>query len=136
MDKKSKKVLILSAISLVILIAAAVIIYFVVRPQGIGGAKDIVVSVVLTDGSAKEHPISTDEEFLRGALEQAELVSGAETEFGLFISTVDGVTANEAEQEWWCVTKGGEALMYGVDEIAIADGDHYELTLTVGYDDF
>ena len=36
-------------------------------------------------------------------------------------------------QEWWCFTKNGETLMTGVDDTMIADGEHYEATLTVGW---
>ena len=47
--------------------------------------------------------------------------------------TVDGVTADEAKQQWWCFTKGGETLMSGVDTTPIEDGDCCEITLTTGW---
>ena len=52
---------------------------------------------------------------------------------GLFFYTVDVETVDDANQEWWCLTKGGESLMTGADSTPIADGDQFELTLTVGY---
>ena len=70
---------------------------------------------------------------LRGALEQAALIAGEEGEYGLFVKTVDGVTANDANQEWWCLTKGGEMWNYGADATELSNGDTYELTFTVGY---
>lgn len=77
--------------------------------------------------------ISTDAEFLRGALEQENLIAGDESQYGLFVKTVNGITADDANQEWWCFTKGGETLFTGVDTTPIADGDKFEITLTVGY---
>ena len=47
--------------------------------------------------------------------------------------TVDGETADESIQQWWCITKGGEMLMTGVDDTMIADGEAYEFTLTTGW---
>ena len=47
--------------------------------------------------------------------------------------TVDGETVNESNQEWWCLTKGGEMHNYGVDDTEIADGEHYEFVFTVGW---
>lgn len=49
------------------------------------------------------------------------------------LKSVDGETVDDANQEWWCLTKGGESLMTGADSTPIADGDQFELTLTVGY---
>ena len=68
------------------------------------------------------------------ALDEQKLIEGTESEYGIYIKTVDGITANEENQEWWCITKGGETLFTGADTTPIADGDHFELTLTVGYD--
>ena len=66
-------------------------------------------------------------------LEQEGLVAGEESEYGLFVKTVDGYTADDSNQEWWCFTKNGESLTTGVDTTPIADGEHFEATLTVGY---
>ena len=67
-------------------------------------------------------------------LEEQELISGDDSGATLFVTTVDGYTADSANEEWWCFTKGGEDMMTGVDDTVIADGDKYEITLTVGYD--
>ena len=68
-----------------------------------------------------------------GALEQEKLVEGEESQYGLFVKTVNGYTVDDSRQEWWCFTKGGETLFTGVDDTPIADGDKFEITLTVGY---
>ena len=62
------------------------------------------------------------------------LVNGTEGTYGLFITELNGVVANEAAQEWWCITKDGEMLNTGASDTPINDGDQFELTLTVGYE--
>ena len=93
----------------------------------------IVVSVTYKDGSEKEFTIVTDALNLRGALEQEDLIQGDESEYGLYVTAVDGEAADAGNQEWWCFNKGGEMLMTGVDDTLIADGDHYEIVFTVGW---
>ena len=96
------------------------------------GSKTITVDIVMYDGTTTK-TITTDAEYLRGALEQEKLVAGDESQYGLFVKTVNGYTVDDSKQEWWCFTKGGEALFTGVDDTPIADGDKFEITLTVGY---
>ena len=62
------------------------------------------------------------------------IVEDNQSAYGLYILTADGETVNEANQEWWKVSKDGEALSVGADSAPIADGDHFELVFTVGYD--
>ena len=132
--KQNKKLVIILSCVLAVLVAAFALIYIMNRPETNVGDKTITVEVVAADGSSKEYEINTNAEFLRGALEEKDLIAGDESEYGLFVKTVDGYTANDANQEWWCFTKGGETLFTGVDTTPIADGEHYEITLTVGYD--
>lgn len=97
------------------------------------GTKNITVEVIMADESSKSYEIKTDEEFLRGALDQENLIEGSESEYGFFVLTVDGYTVNDENQEWWALSKDGESLMTGVNDTPISDGDHFEITLTVGY---
>ena len=43
---------------------------------------------------------------------------------------MDGETAQDSLRQWWCITKGGEKVDTGVDATPIADGDHFELTMS------
>lgn len=132
MTKQTKKLLALAGAALV-LIAVLVGVWLMNAPQGAAGAKALELTVVYADGSADAFSFSTDAEFLRAALEEQQLVAGDESEYGLFIKTVNGVTADESQQQWWCVTKDGAEVMTGVDSTPIADGDHFELTLKTGW---
>ena len=133
MNKKRRNIIIAGAI-LLVLILGALLIWNRFKPTAVEGSKTITVQVVHKDESQKDFSIRTDAENLRGALEQEEgLIAGSESEYGLFVDTVDGETADMDAQEWWCITKGGETLMTGVDDTMIADGEHYEFTFTVGW---
>lgn len=128
---KKKKTLI-AVIVLIVAVILAGVAWMVWKPTGIAGSKTVVVEVI-TDDSAKEYKIRTDAEFLRGALEEQDLVAGEESEYGLFVKSMAGITADDSKQQWWCFTKGGADLFTGVDDTPIADGDAFEITLKTGY---
>jgi len=128
---KNKKSLI-ALVALVVVAATLLVVYFVTAEDPVAGSKTITVQMIYDDVD-RSVTISTDEEFLRGALEQEDLVVGTESQYGLFISAIDGRVADEAKQEWWGVTENGEMAATGVDEIVIEDGDHFELTLNTGW---
>lgn len=130
MTKKKSVVLLIVLIALVL---TAGLVWFMNRPQATDGAKHITVKVVHGDGSTKSFPIRTDAEILRQACEEQKLIAGKEGEYGLYVLTVDGETADESIQQWWCITKGGAEHFYGVDETMIQDGEQYEFTLKTGW---
>lgn len=133
MKKQTKKLWLIAGVAVVV-IAALVGCWLAFGPKaGPAGSKAIDVTVVYADASSDSFHISTDAEFLRGALEEQNLIKGTESEFGLFVSEVNGVAADGSQQQWWRFSKGGEDLMTGVDSTPIADGDAFEITLTTGY---
>ncbi len=132
MSKKTRNIIIALAV-LLVLVGGLYAVWNAYKPQAEVGGKSIVLEVVHGDESTKEFKIQTESENLRGALEQEGLIDGTESEYGLYVLTVDGETADEAAQEWWCFTKDGEMLMTGVDDTMIADGEQYEVKLAVGW---
>ena len=131
MSKNKKKIIAVTV--LLVLVAVSVLAYFTFGPKAIAGGKEIGVTVVHGDGSEKVFSLRTDAETLREALEPEGIIEGEDGPYGIYILTVDGETANEAEQQWWCITKGGETLTTGADDTMIADGDKYEITLKTGW---
>lgn len=131
--KKSNKKAIIAVIALVVIIAAFIGVYFATKKAPVEGEKTITVSVVDKDGASEEFTYQTDREFLGEVLQDEKLVEGETGEFGLFITSVNGITADESNQEWWCITKTGEQVNTSADQTPIADGESYELTLKVGY---
>ena len=133
MEKQTKKLWLIAGVA-VLVVAALVGCWLAFGPKADpAGGKIIDVTVIYADAASDEFHISTDAEFLRGALEEQKLIQGEESQYGLFVTTVNGVTADESQQQWWFFTKGGEALMAGVDSTPIANGDAFEITLTTGY---
>ena len=124
----------LLALAIVVLIAAVMFMaYNQFKPKAVQGLKEITVQIIVPEEETKEIVLHSDAEYLREALEEENLVKGSESDYGLFITEVNGRTANDANQEWWCITKGGEDVFTGVDTTPISDGEQYEITLTVGY---
>ncbi|MFU0826333.1 MAG: DUF4430 domain-containing protein [Lachnoclostridium sp.] len=117
---------------LAVVVAGMLLLYNRFRPKPTEGEKKITVEVIM-DGTNKSYEIQTNEDYLRGALEQVNLISGTESEYGLFVTTVDGRTADKSKQEWWCFTLNGQSINTSVDTTPIADGDHFEITLMAGY---
>ena len=127
---QKKKVL---GIALVICCVLAAILYFQFRPTPVAGEKEISVLVVHGDQSEKSFVYETDAEYLGEVLLDAALIDGTEGPYGLFVTTVDGETADESKQEWWCISKGGEMTQTSIDTTPITDQDQFELTLKTGY---
>ena len=132
-QKKTGKKVWWAVLGLIIVVAALVGVYLVFGPKGTAGEKTITVDVVLLDGSDTQTTITTDAEFLRGALEQENMIEGTESDYGLYVTTVNGVTADESKEQWWRFAKGGGVGETGVDSTPIADGDAFEITLVEGY---
>ena len=128
--KNNRKLLIIAGSCLAVLVVVFAVIYGVFMPKGQEGAKTIGLTVTFAQDNQKEYTIHTDAENLGDALKEEKLVEGTQGEYGLYIETVDGVTADAANQEWWCITEDGEMLNTSADLTPIADGEHYELTLS------
>lgn len=117
----------------VALLTGAFAVWQTYKPQAQAGGKTITVNIDHLEGDDTTCTIRTEEEYLRGALEQEGLIDGTEGEYGLYVLTVDGETADETQQQWWGYDVNGEMAPYGVDEQVVTDGDVYDFTLNVGW---
>ena len=131
--KTNLKKTLIPAAALILAVAVFFGVWSATRPAAQQGAKALTVEVVHGDGSSNTFSFRTDAEYLGRALVEQQIVEDNQGPYGLYILTADGETADDSLQEWWCITKGGESLMTGADETPVADGETYELTLTVGY---
>ncbi len=132
-EQKNTKKIVISLIALLSVAAVFFGIYRFTRQAATEGSKNITVEVIHRDTSLNTFTYSTDREYLGEVLKDEGLVSGEEGPYGMFIKSVDGETADESNQEWWCITKNNEKLGTSADQTPIADGEKYELTLTIGY---
>lgn len=75
--------------------------------------------------------LKTDRKILGDALSDHGLIAGEESQYGLFVKTVNGISADyDVDGYYWGFYKNGEYMMTGVDGAEISDGEHYELVRT------
>ena len=123
----------LAAIGFLLLLAVLAGVWRFSRPATQDGEKIITVEVVHKDGSEKSFDFQTDHEYLGAFLVEINLISGTESQFGIFVDTVDGETADYAvDHGWWQLLCDGEAAQTGADSVAIKDGSVYTWVYTIG----
>lgn len=91
--------------------------------------------VVITDldGNETTFEYTSSAPTVGEALVAEGLVEGHETEYGLYIDTVNGITADwDADQTYWAFYINGEYATTGIDGTEIAADTTYGLTLTKG----
>lgn len=92
------------------------------------GKTTVEVEFVIEDQSITI-TLKTDKETLGEALYEHSLINDPS-----FFDTANGIKADWNEnQSWWKVCKGGQMTMVGIDELILADGEHYEIIYTIGY---
>ena len=130
--KKSTRVL--SGIALMAaMIALFALVYSKFGPKSDEGSKTYTLEVVDDTGSTASYSGRTDAESLSGIMD--ELVAegnftydGSDSEYGLFISTVNGITADyDNDGAYWSIMVNGEYDQYGADSQPVSDGDDFEL---------
>ena len=92
------------------------------------GQTMFLFTVVDKDGNETNFEIHTDKETVGEALLDLELIAGEEGEFGLYVKTVNGITADyDVDQTYWAFYMDGEYAMSGVDVTTIEEGKTYAL---------
>lgn len=136
-EKKNNKKIIVIAAVIILLIALCTGMYFLyasTREQPVEGAKSVTVQVAdERDNYSFEEKYNTDEQYLGNFLDSQGIIGFTESQYGRYITSVQGYEANDEEQSWWCISVNGESAVTGVDEIVINDGDVYMLELKIGY---
>lgn len=83
-------------------------------------------TVVNLEGASKTYEIHTDETTVGAALQAVELIEGEESEFGLYVKTVDGITLDyDTDSAYWSFYVNDEYAMSGVDTTEIKAGESY-----------
>lgn len=90
------------------------------------GETEFTFTVVDKDGNKTHFEIHTDKEIVGDALIDLGLIEGDEGEYGLYVKTVNGITADyDTDQTYWAFYINDEYAMTGVDSTAITAGDSY-----------
>ncbi len=91
------------------------------------GANTAVVTVEVNENSVT-FTIHTDKTILGEALFENELITGEESEYGLYIKTVNGILADfNVNKRYWALYINGEYAMTGVDSTTITPDTTYKL---------
>ena len=94
------------------------------------GAKTVVVEVKAEE-QLVTFTIKTDKNTVGAALIEHGLIAGEESQYGLYIKVVNGITADyDKDQSYWSFYVNGEYSMKGVDSTEIAEGAIYQLAYT------
>ena len=121
-------------IALVALIVVAAILaglYFLFRADPPEGDKTVTVKVVHADQSEKEFTYETDDEYLGELLTDEGLVEGEVSEYGMYITKVDGEQAVfETDNAYWALYENGEYASTGADQTVLDNGDEFSLVYT------
>lgn len=91
------------------------------------------VIVTDLDGNETAFEYTSSAASVGEALVAEGLIEGHETEYGLYIDTVNGITADwDADQTYWAFYINGEYATTGIDGTEIVADTTYGLTLTKG----
>ena len=91
------------------------------------GSVKFTFIVVDADGNETDFVINTDKETVGDALLEQNLIEGEEGDYGLYVKTVNGITADyDTDQTYWAFYVNGEYASTGVDSTPVNEGDTYE----------
>ncbi len=131
--KKTNRKIIIGAAILVVLIAAFLIIFNVLRDKPAKGSKSVTLEVLNQENQTSEYSVQTDAEFLRQAMEEAEgfTFDGEEGQYGFTLFTINGETHDwNVDGSYWAVYVNGEYGQYGIDSQPVKDGDVFRFEYT------
>lgn len=90
------------------------------------GAHSFTLEITDAEGKTITATINTDEETVGAALLKLNIVQGEDSEYGLYVKTVNGETADyDADGTYWGIYINGEYAMTGVDATTLEAGATY-----------
>ena len=90
------------------------------------GAKQFSLIVADKDGNEIALEVHTDETIVGKALLDNNVIAGDDGEYGLYVKTVNGITADyDTDGVYWAFYIDGEYAMTGVDSTEITEGATY-----------
>ena len=90
------------------------------------GETKFTFTVVDKDGTETLFEIHTDKETVGDALLELDLIAGEDGAYGLYVKTVNGITADyDVDQTYWAFYINDAYALSGVDTTTITAGDSY-----------
>ena len=105
------------------------------QDENIVGEGDISFKFIVVDADGKEteFTVKTDADTVGKALLDANLIAGEDGEYGLYVKTVNGITADyDTDGSYWAFYINGEYATTGVDSTEIEDGATYTFKVEKG----
>lgn len=127
-NKKTNKKALFGVVALVAVIAVLAAVFFTFREKPVEGSKAITIEVVDNAQASTVYELNTDAEYLRQAMEEAEglTFSGTESEYGLMVDTINGITADySVDGAYWSFYVNDAYCNYGIDSQPVEDGDEF-----------
>lgn len=91
------------------------------------------LTVVDLDEKATVFHIHTDKTIVGEALQEQELIDGTVGEYGLYVTTVNGIVADwDKDGTYWAFYIDDQYALTGVDSTEISETANYSLVLTKG----
>ena len=95
------------------------------------GSKVFPFSVVDLNGNETHFEIHTDEETVGAALLALELIVGEEGPYGLYVKSVNGISADyDKDKVYWAFYVNDDYGMTGVDMTTIEEGTRYSFRIS------
>lgn len=96
------------------------------------GETTIYVTVKDLDGTVTKFQVNTDAKTVGEALVAVELIAGDESDWGLMVTAVNGITADwDTEKAYWAFYIGEEYAQTGVDATDIVADTEYSFVKTI-----
>ena len=95
------------------------------------GQTSFYFTVVDKEGQETYFEIHTDKTIVGDALLEHNLIAGDESEYGLYVKVVNGITADyNVDATYWAFYVNDEYAVSGVDSTAIKEGDVYSFKVS------
>ncbi len=94
------------------------------------GNTKFALTVADKDGNETQFEIHTDKETVGGALTELGLIDGEEGAYGLYVKTVNGISADyDKDGVYWAFYVDGEYADSGIDSTPVQEGASYSLRI-------
>lgn len=94
------------------------------------GQTTFAIAVTDKEGNVTQFEIHTDKETVGEALAALGFIEGEDSEYGLYVKTVNGITADyDKDGAYWAFYINGEYASTGVDSTKIVETDSYALKI-------